>query len=200
MSDRLVKWLLITSLVLITAWSVVFPKDLLTWFLEAFPVIIGALLLFFTQKNFRFTRLVYILLWVHAIILLVGAHYTYAENPLFEWIKIQMGLERNNYDRLGHLAQGFIPAMVARELILRTTPLQKGKWLFFIVTCICLAVSAFYEFIEWWAALLIGQSADSFLGTQGDVWDTQWDMFMAFTGSILSQLILSRMHDRALEK
>jgi putative membrane protein len=151
-----------------------------------------------TRKRFPLTALAYRLIFIHAIILMVGGHYTYARVPFGFWAQDLFGFERNHYDRLGHLAQGFIPAIIAREILIRTSPLKGGKWLPVVVTSICLAFSAFYEFTEWWAALLGGEAATDFLGTQGDIWDTQWDMFLAFCGAIIAQLALSRAHDRQL--
>ena len=171
-----------------------------TWILEVFPIFLAIPLLVATAKRFPLTPLAYRLLFVHALILMVGGHYTYAKVPLGFWVQDALHLGRNHYDRLGHFAQGFVPAILAREVLLRRSPLQRGKWLFFLVTCVCLAVSASYELIEWLAALLGGSSADAFLGTQGDVWDTQWDMFMALVGAITSLLLLSRVHDRQLER
>src|SRR6476659_381184 len=171
-----------------------------TWVLEVFPIFLAVPLLVATAKRFPLTPLAYRLLFVHALILMVGGHYTYAKVPLGFWVQDALHLGRNHYDRPGHFAQGFVPAIIARELLLRRSPLQRGKWLFFLVTCVCLAVSASYELIEWLAALLGGSSADAFLGTQGDVWDTQWDMFMALGGAITSLLLLSRIHDRQLER
>jgi len=171
-----------------------------TWILEVFPIFLAIPLLVATAKRFPLTPLAYRLLFVHALILMVGGHYTYAKVPLGFWVQDALHLGRNHYDRLGHFAQGFVPAIIARELLLRRSPLQRGKWLFFLVTCVCLAVSASYELIEWLAALLGGSSADAFLGTQGDVWDTQWDMFMALVGAITSLLLLARVHDRQLER
>ena len=171
-----------------------------TWILEVFPIFLAIPLLVATAKRFPLTPLAYRLLFVHALILMVGGHYTYAKVPLGFWVQDALHLGRNHYDRLGHFAQGFVPAIIAREVLLRRSPLQRGKWLFFLVTCVCLAVSASYELIEWLAALLGGSSADAFLGTQGDVWDTQWDMFMALVGAITSLLLLSRVHDRQLER
>ena len=171
-----------------------------TWILEVFPIFLAIPLLVATAKRFPLTPLAYRLLFVHALILMVGGHYTYAKVPLGFWVQDALHLARNHYDRLGHFAQGFVPAIIAREVLLRRSPLQRGKWLFFLVTCVCLAVSASYELIEWLAALLGGSSADAFLGTQGDVWDTQWDMFMALVGAITSLLSLSRVHDRQLER
>lgn len=175
------------------------PYDRTTWLLEVLPVLSVAPLLTLTWRRFPLTPLVYRLIFVHSLILIVGGHYTYARVPIGEWMQQLLDLGRNHYDRLGHFAQGFVPAMIAREILLRRSPLRPGKWLFFIVVCICLAISAFYEFIEWWAAAVMGQAASEFLGTQGDPWDTQWDMFMAFAGAILAQLALSRRHDYELK-
>ncbi len=174
------------------------PHDRLTWLLEVIPVMIAVPLLLYTRRSFPFTGLVYALIAWHAAVLMLGGHYTYAEVPLGNWVRDAFGMARNNYDRLGHLTQGFVPAMIAREILLRKTPLQRGGWLFFLVTATCLAISAFYEFIEWWTAVIGGGSAEAFLGTQGDVWDTQWDMFLAFCGALLAQLLLAGRQDRAL--
>jgi putative membrane protein len=171
-----------------------------TWLLEIAPILIVAPILVITARRFPLTPLVYRLLFVHAVILMVGGHYTYAKVPLGFWVQDALGLARNHYDRLGHLAQGFVPAMLAREVLLRRSPLQRGKWLAFLVVCICLALSATYELIEWLTAVLGGSAADAFLGTQGDVWDTQWDMFMALLGAISALLVLSRVHDRQLAR
>jgi len=174
------------------------PEDRLTWWLEALPVMIGAPILVATWRRFPMTPLVYRLLLIHGLILLLGAHYTYAKVPPGFWLQDWLDLSRNHYDRLGHLAQGFVPAILAREILLRTSPLRRGRWLFVLVTCVCLAFSAFYEMIEWWTALLGGAESEAFLGTQGDVWDTQWDMFLALIGAITAQIALARVHDRAL--
>lgn len=182
------------------AWSYVEPLDRLTWWLEAIPAIVAAALLTATYRRFRFTDLAYGLIAVHAVILLVGAHYTYAEVPLFDWIRDALGLARNHYDRLGHVAQGFVPAIVARELLLRTSPLRPGGWLFALVVLACLGISGAYELIEWLAAELTGESATAFLGTQGDVWDTQKDMALALTGALAALLTLGSVHDRALRR
>jgi putative membrane protein len=181
-------------------WSAIHPHDYFTWFLEVFPVLIAIPLLVMTYSKFPLTNLVYGLIAAHMLILLVGGHYTYAEMPLFSWLRDYYSWDRNYYDRLGHVAQGFVPAMIAREILLRTSPLRSGKWLFFIVVCICLAISAFYEFIEWWVALASGSDAVAFLATQGDVWDTQWDMFLAFLGAVSSQLLLTKMHMRQMRQ
>jgi putative membrane protein len=151
-----------------------------------------------TRRRFPLTPLAYRLIFVHALILMLGGHYTYAEVPLGYWVKDALSLARNHYDRLGHFAQGFVPAILAREILLRRTPLRPGRWLFFLVTCVCLAISACYEFIEWWTAVATGEAATAFLGTQGDPWDTQWDMFIALVGAVTAQLLLARGHDRQL--
>ncbi|MFT5283853.1 MAG: putative membrane protein [Planctomycetota bacterium] len=176
------------------------PYDRATWFLEVGPVLIGAPLLLLTHAKFPLTPLLYRLLFVHALILILGGHFTYARVPLGTWFQDVLDLERNHYDRLGHFAQGFVPAILAREVLLRTSPLRPGKWLFTISISICLAFSALYELFEWWTAAATGEAATDFLGTQGDVWDTQWDMFLALIGAIVSLLILSRLHSRQLEK
>ena len=171
-----------------------------TWVLEVFPIFLALPLLVATAKRFPLTPLAYRLLFVHALILMIGGHYTYAKVPLGFWVQDALHLGRNHYDRLGHFAQGFVPAIVAREVLLRRSPLRPGKWLFFLVTCVCLAISASYEQIEWLAAILGGSSADAFLGTQGDVWDTQWDMFTALVGALSALVLLSRVHDRQIER
>jgi putative membrane protein len=189
-------WLLPTLLVMI--WSGYQPKDYFTWFLEVAPVLIALPVLLLSGRRFPLTPLAYGLLALHGVILMVGGHYTYAEMPLFNWLRDSFELSRNHYDRVGHIAQGFIPAIVAREILLRKTPLTPGKWIFFLTTCICLAISAFYEMIEWWVALGSGDEAVAFLATQGDVWDTQWDMFLALCGALAAQLLLAGWHDRQL--
>lgn len=189
-------WLAATAIVLL--WSGIEPHDRLTWVLEVSPVLIGVPILLATYTRFPLSPLLYRLLFLHAAILMVGGHYTYSEVPLGSWAQHLLGLSRNPYDRLGHFAQGFVPAMLAREILIRRSPLRSGKWLFFLVVCVCLAISACYELIEWWTALLWGASAEYFLGTQGDVWDTQWDMFLALIGAISAQALLARAHDRSL--
>jgi putative membrane protein len=176
------------------------PYDRLTWFMEVLPVLIAAPILIATRGKLPLTSLVYILIAIHGLILIYGGAYTYARVPAGFWLQELLGFERNPYDRIGHLAQGFVPAMVARELLLRVFRIEGRKTVFFLVVCIALAISAFYELIEWWAAVAIGAGADEFLGTQGDAWDTQWDMFMAMTGAILALLVLSRWHDRQLSR
>lgn len=174
------------------------PHDRPTWLLEVAPILIAGPILIATARRFPLTPLAYRLVFVHALILMVGGHYTYAEVPLGDWVADALGLARNPYDRLGHLAQGFVPAVVVREILLRRSPLRAGKWLTFLVVCVCLAISAAYELIEWWAALIGGESADAFLGTQGDQWDTQWDMLVALVGAVASVALLGRVHDRQL--
>lgn len=189
---------LLLSLVVLLVLSGIHPHDYFTWVLEVFPILIGAPILVWVYPRFRFTRLVYTLLWLHAIILMVGGHYTYAQVPLGFWMEHAFGFARNHYDRIGHFAQGFIPALLAREIFIRASPLRESRWLPFVVICFCLAFSAFYELIEFWTALASGSAATDFLGTQGDPWDTQWDMQLALIGAIVSLLTLSRVHDRQL--
>jgi putative membrane protein len=160
---------------------------------------VGALLLLSTWRRFPLTALLCWLLAIHSLILILGGHYTYADVPLGNWLEDLLDLDRNPYDRIGHFAQGFAPAILTREILLRTSPLRRGKWLFFLVTCACLAFSAFYELVEWWAAIGSGDGSPEFLGTQGDVWDAQWDMFTALVGAISAQVLLARVHDRQLE-
>ena len=191
--------LLIVTLVLV-ALSRIGALEPGTWLLEVAPILIIAPILVLTARRFPLTPLVYRLLFVHALILMLGGHYTYAKVPLGFWLQDALGLARNHYDRFGHFAQGFVPAMLTREVLLRRSPLVRGKWLAFLVVCVCLAFSATYELIEWLAALLGGSSAESFLGTQGDVWDTQWDMFMAFVGASSALVLLARTHDRQLAR
>ena len=180
--------------------SAVGPTDRLTWWLEVAPVLIAAPVLVLTAHRFPLTHLLYVLIAIHALILIVGGHYTYAQVPLGDWVRNLLDLMRNPYDRLGHFVQGFVPAIIAREILLRTSPLRRGGWLFFIVCCICLAISACYEFIEWWVAIIGGGTSEAFLGTQGDVWDTQWDMFLALCGAVTAQLVLAGAHDRSLAR
>ena len=191
-------WLLLGMTLLVLALTGYKPFDLTTWFLEVFPVLIAIPLLALTRTGFPLTRLLYWLIFVHALILMLGGHYTYARVPLGFWMQDWFDLARNHYDRIGHVAQGFVPAMIAREILLRRSPLVRGKWLFFLVLCVCMFVSVCYEFIEWWTALIAQGASIEFLGTQGDVWDTQWDMFLAFCGAILGQVLLARVHDRQL--
>ena len=193
-------WVLLAIVAVALVVSGIGPYERGTWLLEVAPVLIGVPILLATGRRFPLTPLVYRLIFLHALILILGGHYTYARVPLGFWLQDLLELSRNHYDRLGHLAQGFIPAILAREVLLRTSPLRPGRWLFTLVTSICLAFSAFYELIEWWAAIIGGSEAESFLGTQGDVWDTQWDMFLALIGALAAQLLLARRHDRELER
>jgi putative membrane protein len=191
-------WIGIFGLVL--TWSGINPKDYLTWFLEVFPAILGAVVLAATYKTFPLTTLVYVLILFHCIILMIGGHYTYAEVPLFDMLKDIFGSDRNNYDKVGHFVQGFVPALIARELILRKYIINGVAWTNFFIVCFCLAFSAFYELIEWAVAITSGESAEAFLGTQGYIWDTQSDMGLALLGAIMALLLLSKAHDRSLEK
>jgi putative membrane protein len=179
-------------------WSGVAPHDYFTWILEVFPAIIAAVILIATYKRFPLTTLAYVLICIHAMILMVGGHYTYAQVPLGEWMKQWFSFSRNHYDRIGHFAQGFVPAIIAREILIRTSPLRKGIWLFVICVAVCLSVSACYELLEWWVAVISKTAADSFLGTQGDLWDTQKDMLMALIGAVTALLTLSIFHNRQL--
>jgi putative membrane protein len=196
---RLPLVLLVIGLVALVV-SGIGPHDRLTWWLEVAPVLIAVPLLLWTWQSFPLTPLLYGLIFVHALILMLGGHYTYAEVPLGFWMQDWFGLARNHYDRIGHLAQGFVPAILAREILLRRTPLRRGGWLFVLVTSVCLAFSAFYELIEWWSAVFLGGGATAFLGTQGDPWDTQWDMFLCLIGALTSQVLLSKIHDRQLSQ
>ena len=191
---------LLLSLMVLLVLSGIHPHDYFTWVLEVFPILIGVPILVWVYPRFRFTRLVYSLLWLHAVILMVGGHYTYAQVPLGFWMEHAFGFARNHYDRIGHFAQGFVPALLAREIFIRRSPLGGSRWLPFVVVCFCLAFSAFYELIEFWTALASGSAATDFLGTQGDPWDTQWDMQLALIGAIVSLLTLSRVHDRQLAR
>lgn len=190
--------LLLAAVLAVLAWSGIAPKERGTWLMEVAPVLVVLPLLIATRRRFPLTPLLYVLIALHAVVLCVGGHYTYAEVPAGFWFRDLLGLSRNHYDRLGHLFQGFVPALVARELLLRHTPLRPGGWLFTLGISVALAVSALYELVEWLAAVILGQGADAFLGTQGDPWDTQLDMFMALLGAIAAQLLLARLHDRQL--
>ena len=196
--DRLLVVLLLITLAVLV-WSGISPHDRFTWLLETLPVIGGVpLLVILYARGVRLTPLVYVLIAIHAVILMVGGKYTYAEVPAFNWLRDALHLSRNHYDRVGHFAQGFVPAMIAREVLLRTSPLRPGKWLFFLAVCVCGALSSTYELIEWLVAVASGSASDAFLGTQGDVWDTQKDMALAFVGAVAAQVLLSRLHDRQL--
>lgn len=181
-------------------WSGINPKEYFTWFLEVLPALLGVLALAVTFRKFRFTNLIYILIFIHCAILIIGGHYTYAEVPLFDWIRGIFNQTRNNYDKLGHFVQGFVPAMIARELLIRQEVVLNKKWLAFIVICIALAISAAYELLEWAVAALSGEEGDSFLGTQGYIWDTQSDMLYAIIGVVLALVSLSNIHDKQLSK
>jgi putative membrane protein len=191
---------LLGSMVVLLVWSGIQPHDRFTWWLEVAPIFIGVPALILLYPRLRLTPLVYTLIWVHCGILMLGGHYTYAQVPLGFWMERWFGFTRNNYDRIGHLAQGFIPAMLAREIFIRRSPLAGSRWLPFMVVCFCLAFSAFYELVEFWTALAEGGAATDFLGTQGDPWDTQWDMMLALIGAIVSLLLLSRVQDRQLAR
>lgn len=196
MNTKSLLWVGVFLAVLV--WSAIEPYDRLTWWMEVSPALAGFAVIAMTRRRFPLTELVYILILIHAIILMVGGHYTYAEVPIGDWLRDFNGGDRNNYDKLGHLAQGFIPALIAREILIRNEVVTRRGWLSFLVLCIVLAISAFYELIEWWAALISQEAADSFLGTQGYVWDTQSDMMWALCGAILSLLLLSRLQDRQI--
>ena len=189
-------WIAIYAGVLV--WSAIAPRDFLTWLLETLPAMVGAAVLAATYKRFRLTGLTYTLILIHAVILMVGGHYTYAEVPLFNHLGELFGWQRNNYDKLGHLAQGFVPAIIAREILIRKAVISTAAWRNFFIVCFCLALSAMYELIEWATALVSQEAADAFLGTQGYVWDTQSDMAWALFGSIIALVLLGRMHDRQL--
>jgi putative membrane protein len=184
----------------VLAWSGIRPHDRFTWFMEVFPVLLGLPAALLTHRRFPLTPLLATLLAVHACILMVGGKYTYAEVPLGNWVRDALGLARNHYDRVGHFAQGFVPAILAREILWRRSPLRGSRWLPFVVVSVCLAFSACYEFIEWWTALATGEGATAFLGTQGDPWDTQWDMFLALVGATTAMLTLSGVHERQLRE
>ena len=183
---------------LVLTWSAINPHDYFTWFLEVFPIFIALPILFLSHKKFPLTNILYALILMHGIILMIGGHYTYAEVPLFNWLRDSFDLSRNYYDRIGHFAQGFVPAMIAREILVRKNVVKSSAWLFFIVCCICLSISACYEFVEWWVAVASGTAAEAFLGTQGDVWDTQWDMFLALVGAVTAQILLAKFHNKQL--
>jgi putative membrane protein len=192
----LVVWCSIFALVLV--WSYIDAADRLTWWLEVVPALVAVVVLAATRQRFPLTPLCYWAILIHAAILMVGGHYTYAHVPLFEWLKEPFGWQRNNYDKLGHFAQGFVPALIAREVLLRLTPLTRGGWLNYLVVSVCLAISAFYELVEWWVALVSGEGADAFLGSQGYIWDTQSDMACALVGAIVAVALLGRLQDRQL--
>ena len=191
---------LLATVVAVILWSGWQPYDRLTWWLEASPALAGVAILLATYRRFRLTTLCYTLIALHMCVLCVGGHYTYARVPLFDWLRPLFAWQRNNYDRLGHVMQGFVPAIIAREVLLRVGVLARRKWLPFVVVSICLAISAVYELLEWWTALASGAAANDFLGSQGDVWDTQSDMCLALIGAVSALVLLSALHDRALRK
>ncbi len=191
-------WIVLYTSILI--WSGVAPKDQFTWFLEVVPALVGVVVLALTYRSFRLTTMLYWLILGHCIILMIGGHYTYAEVPLFDSLKTLMGSERNNFDKVGHFVQGFVPALIAREIMIRKGVVHGRGWLNFLVVCFCLALSAFYELIEWWVAAATGEGAEAFLGTQGYVWDTQSDMGLALLGAILAVVTMTKLHDAQLRR
>lgn len=194
------KYIWVTIFFLSLLWSAIKPSDYFTWLLEVLPAMVACIVLILTYKKFKFTYLAYSLILIHCIILMIGGHYTYAQVPFFDWLKEVFDLDRNNYDKVGHFAQGFIPALVAREILIRKNIINGKTWMNFFIVCFCLAFSAFYELIEWWVAVSTGESAEAFLGTQGYVWDTQSDMALALLGSICSVILLARVHDKQLDR
>ena len=190
--------LLLGSFLLILIWSGYRPAERFIWALEVFPAIAGAIVLIVIYPRTKLTTLLYVLIWLHALVLMLGGHWTYAEMPLFDWLQDEYDLARNYYDRVGHFFQGLVPAMIAREIFIRRNVVNGKAWRYFLVCCVALAISAAYEFLEWWVAVASGTAADAFLATQGDVWDTQWDMFLALCGAVLVQPLLGPWHDRQL--
>ncbi|HMX42863.1 MAG TPA: DUF2238 domain-containing protein [Elusimicrobiota bacterium] len=193
----LVFWSLVA---LVFLWSGHRPFDRFTWVLEVAPAVLGAGILWATRRRFPFTPTVLFLIGLHMVILMIGGHYTYARVPLFDGIRDAFGLARNHYDRLGHFAQGFVPALIAREILIRRSPLKPGAWLFFLVCCVALSLSAVYELVEWRVSVATGSAGDAFLGTQGDPWDTQWDMALALIGALAAQIALARRQDREMSQ
>ena len=196
---KLIYTLLILTVVLFI-WSAINPFEYFTWFLEVLPALIGIIILIVTFKRFRFTNVVYILIFLHCAILIIGGHYTYAEVPLFDWIQETFNQSRNNYDKVGHFAQGFVPAMIIREILIRKDVVRSNEWLNFVVVCIAMAISVTYEFIEWAVSLGTREGGDAFLGTQGYIWDTQSDMLYATVGAIFALIFMSKIHNRQIEK
>ena len=194
------RWIWIGTFMVVLVWSGIGPKDTVTWCLEVAPAVLGGVVLWFTRERFPLTTLVYVLILIHCVILMIGGHYTYAEVPLGDWVRDLVDGTRNNYDKLGHFVQGFIPAMIARELMIRLQVFNSARWRDFFIVCFCLGFSAFYELIEWWVALLSEEAADAFLGTQGYVWDTQSDMGWALFGALAALILLSGLHDRQLRE
>jgi len=191
-------WLFVFSVFFL--WSAIDPRDRFTWFLEVAPAIVGIIVLAITYHSFRLTSLVYVLILVHSIILMIGGHYTYADVPLFNELKEMLGLARNNYDKVGHFAQGFVPVLITREIVIRKNVFNDKVWMNVFIVSFCLAFSAFYELIEWWVAIGSGEGAEAFLGTQGYIWDAQSDMALALVGAITGLLLLSRWHDKQLSR
>ncbi len=197
--DRRLIWF-VALLAPVVVWSWIGPHDRFTWWLESAPAVVGVPLILVLRKKFPLSSLLLVLLWLHCVLLVTGGHYTYALVPLGEWARGWFGWTRNNYDKLGHFTQGLVPAILTREILLRTSPLKGSKWLGFLVVCVCLAFSAFYELVEWFTAVTSGEAANDFLGTQGDPWDTQTDMLMALIGAVVAVTLLRRWHDRSLAK
>ena len=191
---------LIIIFLAVLTWSAINPHDYFTWFLEVIPAILGLIILAATYKRFQFTKMVYVLILIHCLILMVGGKYTYSEVPLFDWVRDVFDQTRNNYDKVGHFMQGFVPAMITRELLVRGKVVNSNRWRNFFIVSVGMAISAAYEFIEWFAALMAGEGADSFLGTQGYIWDTQSDMLYCTIGAITALVLLSRAHDRYIGK
>ncbi len=198
MSNWRIAWLAVFFIVLI--WSGINPKDFTTWVLEVMPALVAIALLTYTRDSFPLTTLTYTLILIHCVILMVGGHYTYAEVPIGDWFRDLFDGTRNNYDKLGHFAQGFVPAIVAREIVIRLSVFNSKAWMNFFIVSMCLCISAFYELIEWWVALMSGEAADAFLGTQGYIWDTQSDMGLALAGAIIALVLLGKVHDSQLNK
>ncbi len=191
---------LLGAFLLILIWSAINPKDYFTWVLEVAPGVIGVTVLILTYKRFKFTDFVYVLILIHCFILFFGGKYTYAENPLFEYFKITFDLQRNNYDKLGHFAQGFVPSLIVRELFIRLKIVTRSGWMVFLILSVAMFISSVYELIEWLASILTGESAEAFLGTQGYIWDTQSDMLFALLGSLTAIVFFSKIHDRYIRK
>lgn len=191
---------MLAIVIAVFAWSAWKPHDRATWWLEVLPVLLVVPPLVLTRRRHPWTSLAYVFGAIHCVILMIGGHYTYAEVPIGDWFQEAFDLSRNHYDRLGHVAQGFVPALAMREIAIRSDAIKRGAWIWVIATCVPLAFSAFYEMLEWWAALVSAEAAESFLGTQGDNWDTQWDMFLCLCGALAAQLLLGRWHDAQLRK
>ncbi len=198
--NRKILWAVLGITAIVFIWSGIRPYDYFTWILEVIPAVIALIILLATYQKFAFSNFIYVMICFHAMILMVGGHTSYAEMPLFNWIRDTFGLERNYYDRLGHFAQGFVPALIANEIVIRKKIINGKLWRHFFIILAVLGLSAFYEFFEWWVAIGTGESAAAFLGTQGDVWDTQWDMFMCLVGSFAALVFFSRFHEKQLEK